>query len=129
MNPKLYLLLIGTNNITQNGPDPIMDGIIEIVKTIRIKCADSKIIVFGLLPREYDDIGNDCRGKIIRVNKALEKNAEKENYVYRYFGDVFLKNGNIDRSLMPDGLHPDRKGYAALGPILQTLIRESLKDQ
>lgn len=43
VKPKIIVLHAGTNN-TQNTPDEIVDGIIEIIKAIRFKFPDVYIV-------------------------------------------------------------------------------------
>lgn len=43
VKPKIIVLHVGTNN-TQNTPDEIVDGIIEIIKAIRYKFPDVYIV-------------------------------------------------------------------------------------
>lgn len=44
VKPKIVVLLVGTNNV-HNTADEVAEGILEIVKTIRDKLADSYIVL------------------------------------------------------------------------------------
>ena len=51
IGPRLFLVLVGTNNLCKNTEDEIVDGIEEVVSAIRSRCPRSKVVEFGLLPR------------------------------------------------------------------------------
>ena len=36
-------VLIGTNNLCRNTEDEIVEGIMEVVRTIRLRCPESKV--------------------------------------------------------------------------------------
>jgi lysophospholipase L1-like esterase len=125
--PKLILLLIGTNNLAKDTEEVIIEGLLETTRTIQRKCPKAKVVVFGLLPREKDENGNDYRVKIEKINKALSTRSTLDNYQYEYFGDKLLRSdGMIDKMIMPDGLHLNEEGYKVAGPLIQGIIRKYL---
>jgi len=129
INPKLFLVLAGTNNLCKNTEEEIVDGILQIVKVIRSKCPRSKVVVFGLLPREQDENGRECISRIRKINGKLEQQAELNEYAYEYFGDALLTNeGEIDKSIMPDGLHLNEEGYKIAGLIIREIIKKHLSE-
>lgn len=125
--PQLILLLIGTNNLAKDSEETIVDGIVETARSIQRKCAKAKVVVFGLLPREKDENGNDCMARIEKINEALSTKSKLNHYQYEYFGDKLLgNNGVIDKTIMPDGLHLNEEGYKLAGPLIQEIIRKHL---
>lgn len=125
--PQLILLLIGTNNLARDREEVIIEGILEITRTIQRKCPKAKLVVLGLLPREKDENGNDCQARIQKINKALSTRSRLGNYRYEYFGDKLLeKDGRIDKTIMPDGLHLNEEGYKLAGPLLREIIKKYL---
>lgn len=125
--PKLILLLIGTNNLAKDSEEVIIEGILETARTIQRKCPKAKLVVFGLLPREKDENGNDCMMRIEKINRALCTRSKRNNYQYEYFGDKLLgNNGMIDKTIMPDGIHLNKAGYELAGPLIQKIIRKYL---
>ena len=125
--PKLILLLIGTNNLAKDGEEVIIEAILETARTIQRKCPKAKLVVLGLLPREKDENGNDCLRRIEKINKALSAKSKLNNYQYEYFGDRLLGNsGMIDKTIMPDGIHLNEEGYKIAGPLIQEIIRKYL---
>lgn len=95
--------------------------------TIRLRCPESRVVVFGLLPREKDETGRECNDRISTINRELEKRAGSSEYVYEYFGDVLVaENGSVDKELMPDGLHLNESGYRVVGPIVRSIVETHL---
>jgi lysophospholipase L1-like esterase len=125
--PKLILLLIGTNNLAKDREEVIVEGILEVARTIQRKCPKAKVVVLGLLPREKDENGNDCQIRIETINEALSARSTLGNYQYEYFGDKLLgKDGRIDKTIMPDGLHLNEEGYKLAGHLIQEIIKKYL---
>jgi platelet-activating factor acetylhydrolase IB subunit beta/gamma len=123
--PRVLLLLIGTNNLSRDSEETIVEGIVRITGIVRRKCATAKLVVLGLLPRESDEKGNDCSEKIERINADLRAKAELQEYRYEYLGDRLLGgDGKIDRRIMPDGLHLNEAGYEVAGPLIQRIIEK-----
>ncbi|NLU41786.1 MAG: hypothetical protein GXX08_06255 [Firmicutes bacterium] len=123
ISPKLFSVLIGTNNLCRNTENEIVEGIMEVVRTIRLKCPESKVVVFGLLPREKDETGRECNDRIDRINRELAMRAGSGGYVYEYFGDPLMtERGSVDKDLMPDGLHLNESGYRVVGPIVRAIV-------
>jgi lysophospholipase L1-like esterase len=53
--------------------------------------------------------------------------AKLNHYHYEYFGDKLLgRNGRIDKTIMPDGLHLNEEGYQRAGPLIQEIITKYL---
>lgn len=128
IDPKLFLVLIGTNNLCKDSEEAIVDGIIEIVKVIHVKCNQSKVVVFGLLPRDRDERGTECNTRIGSINRQLKERAMENDYTYEYFGDVLLtQNGLVDNEIMPDGLHLNEAGYRVVGPLIRAIVEKHIK--
>ncbi len=110
-NPKLIVLLIGTNNISQEeSPSNIALSIGEIISEIKNKCPATKILLLGVFPCGRKP-KTPIRKKIVELNILLS--ALKTNTVFfRDLGDKFIDNdGAISRETMPDFLHLSTKGY------------------
>ncbi|XP_017773048.1 PREDICTED: platelet-activating factor acetylhydrolase IB subunit beta homolog [Nicrophorus vespilloides] len=69
VRPKAVVLHVGTNN-HQNTPEEIVDGITEIINSIKEKLPDVYIVVPSLLPRGQHP--NVIRDKINLVNEILK---------------------------------------------------------
>ncbi len=112
MEPKLIVLLIGTNNTSDNSAEQIAQGVEAILAELRGRLPRTTILLLGILPK-HPLRDSPTRQKIDRINDLLRVMADGERVRYRDFGHVFSgPDGSIERSLMPDYLHPGARGYA-----------------
>ena len=114
INPKLVVVMIGTNNLSKpriDTPEAIALGIEAVVKNIRIKLPEAKVLLFGIFPRSAN-ANHHNRHKILTVNGIISKLADDKNIFYCDITDKLLKpDRNLSKEIMPDYLHPNDKGY------------------
>lgn len=127
-NPKVVVLLIGTNNLHRKGkpdtPEQIAEGIELLVKTIRQKLPESKILLLGVLPRGFD-AQNHYRKKIIKLNQIIAKLDDQKHVFFLDIGDKLLnKDGSADKAIFRDGLHLSPKGYQMMADLIQPEIQK-----
>ncbi len=126
--PKVILLLIGTNNLAKDSAEVIVDGIFRTAEAIRHRCPKARLVILGLLPREKDENGQDCMARIAGINTELRARSKPNHYEYEYFGDGLLRDdGLIDKTIMPDGLHLNAEGYKLAGPLIRQIIKKHLQ--
>jgi beta-glucosidase len=130
IKPKAAVLMIGTNNSNgeDNTAEQILDGVKAIVKELRAKQPQMKILLLAIFPRGENF--NPQRGKITQVNQALHKLHDGENVFFMDIGHRFLEeNGSIAANIMPDYLHLSAKGYEiwaeAIEKRLATILGEA----
>jgi beta-glucosidase len=112
LKPRAAVLMIGTNNSNgeDNTPGQIADGVAAIVKKLREKLPQTKILLLAIFPRNENFSAQ--RGKLAMINQVLQKNADEQNIFWVDFGHKFLNaDGTLPRELMPDYLHLSKKGY------------------
>jgi lysophospholipase L1-like esterase len=116
VQPKLVVLMIGTNNLkggqVRQPPEQVAEGVAAVVKEIRTHVPGAKILLHGILPRQpgYDWIA----AAVADVNTRLAALADGEKVVFLDFGAKFLDaQGKLNANLMPDLLHPNARGYEA----------------
>jgi lysophospholipase L1-like esterase len=110
LNPKLIVLLIGTNNIFLT-PQQIFEGVAADVKQYRLTCPQSHLLLLGVFPREPLP-SHPFRAKILALNKLLATLDDGKDVTFFDFGNQFLNpDGALPASLMPDYLHPNEAGY------------------
>ncbi len=130
-HPKAVVLLIGTNDVALGkNPDDIAQDIAKVVKTVRLKEPDAKVLIMGLLPRcaPDDPHRGEMLQKIARVNSEIRQldNGQAVRYIDigRSFADA---KGQARRDLLPDYLHPNNAGYQvwsnAIKPIIDKMTR------
>ena len=113
IKPKMVMVMIGTNSIAKNRATPAAAaaGVTKVVEALRARLPESKILLFGVFPREAS-AKHQYRKLIKEVNAVICKLADDKNVFYCDITDKFLdKNGTLSKKIMPDLLHPNDNGY------------------
>ena len=106
---RLFVIMIGTNNGGDSAKD-VADGITAIVTEIHKKQPQAKFLLLGIFPRSEKPDG--ARKKNDEVNKIVAGLDDGKTLKYMDIGDKFLeKDGTLPKTIMPDALHPNTKGY------------------
>lgn len=114
LNPKQFVLLIGTNNFgfTGESPEAVARGVEHIIELLRNRFPESGIILMAVFPR--DQLPNTMnRQNIEQLNALIEPLADGEIVSFLNINEaLLLEDGKIPQSLMPDFLHLSEAGYA-----------------
>jgi beta-glucosidase len=127
IHPKVVEIMIGTNNLG-NGQSPkdTIEGIKAVVEDVEKKLPEAKVLLLAVFPRG-EKATDGFRPKIKEVNEALAKLPESDKHVkFLDINEKFLESdGTLPKSIMPDSLHPNLKGYEiwaeAIGPAVEEL--------
>ena len=112
IQPKVAVVMIGTNNLEANTTEDIVTGIDTIVSQLRHKLPKMKILLLGIFPRD-EKPDTVLRKKISEVNGRISILRKERNISYLDLGSKFLQpDGTLTAEIMPDFLHPSPKGYA-----------------
>lgn len=127
IKPKVAMLMIGTNNASAGDPaTDIAEGVTTIVKTIREKSPETKVLLLAVFPRG-EKIPNELNDKLIEVNKIIAKLDDGKNVRFLDIGPKFKnEDGQIPKEIMPDYLHLSPKGYDIWAKATRTLLNEML---
>ncbi len=125
INPKVAMLLIGTNNTDGNHylgitrPKDLAEGIWKICHIIREKLPETQILLLAILPYGYTPNHRDNINKA--TNEILATFPGKDSKIhYRDIGYIFLdKEGKVKKELMPDYLHPGVEGHLLMFEALE----------
>lgn len=125
ISPKVAVLMIGTNNANANTSDEIAEGIEAIVKSLRQRLPETKILLLAVFPR--GEKPGPVREKLAAVNERIAKLDDGQMVKYLDIGPKFLnEDGTISKEIMPDFLHLKRKGYRiwadAIEPTLWSML-------
>ncbi|HBO46301.1 MAG TPA: GDSL family lipase [Planctomycetaceae bacterium] len=128
IEPKLAVVMIGTNNSGANTPREIADGVAAIVAKLRAKLPETTVLVLSIFPRGADD--RDTRRPVIaKTNSLLAKLADGKKVLYEDIGEVFLEpDGTISREIMPDLLHLSPAGYQRWAEAIEPTVARVLGD-
>lgn len=131
LDPKLVVLLIGTNNIGNQNQMTVgetVQGIQAVVKAIQAKLPRTRILLLGVFPRGAKP-ADRFRPMIQSINAAIAKLDDGGKSVsYLDLSDKFLdRAGNLPVDVMPDGLHPNAKGCEIWADGMKPLMDQLLK--
>jgi lysophospholipase L1-like esterase len=130
LNPKVVILLIGTNNTGREALQAASEtsaGIVDIVSEVHAQCPDCKVLLLAILPRNTNP-EEAPRRRNDEINRLVSTLPESMPFVtYKNLNHLFLEaDGRLRKDLMPDLLHPSEQGYQiwaeALIPILEKLL-------
>jgi lysophospholipase L1-like esterase len=134
VNPKVIVLLAGTNNIGNTMPPggdegkvaDITGGLKAILDIMRTKAPDATIILMGIFPRN-DNIA--VMSTIDKVNSNLQKFADGKRIRYLNINDKLAdRDGKLHEGMMNAGdkLHPTIRGYQVWADALKPVLTELL---
>jgi len=134
VNPKIIVLLAGTNNVGNSMPPEgddakvadITKGLQAIVNVMRTKAPDATIVVTGIFPRN-DNLA--VMSSIGKINDNLSKLADDGKIRYLNInGKLAERDGKLFDGMMnaSDKLHPTVKGYQVWADALKPIFTELL---
>jgi len=130
IHPKLIVLLIGTNNMSQKA-EVIAGGINSIISEIQMRSPGTRILLLGIFPRGPREPDSEGRKKIDQVNTLISACAnpnDPNRVIYLDIGDKFLNaDRSVNKDLLPDTLHPNEKGYEVLAGEIAETVSNQLK--
>jgi lysophospholipase L1-like esterase len=133
VNPKVIVLLAGTNNVGRTVPPDgdaakvadITKGLKALVDTMRAKAPDATLILMALFPRN-DNIA--VMPAINKINENIARFADGKQIRFLNINDRLAdKDGRLFPEMMnSDGLHPAIKGYQIWADALKPLFLDLL---
>ena len=127
VNPKVVVLMIGTNNLGANTPAEIAAGVTAIVAELRKQLPDTKVLLLAVFPRAEKPT-DGARGKIKEINDTIAKLDDGKAVRYLDIGSKFLaEDGSLTKAIMPDFLHLSPKGYGIWADAIQERLTEMMK--
>jgi len=132
VNPKVIVLLAGTNNVGRTlppdgGASTIADvarGIGAIVETMRAKAPRAAIVLTAIFPRN-DNIA--VMPIINGINERIAKLSDGRAVRYLNVNDrLATPDGVLREGMMHDRLHPTVKGYQVWADALKPILTELL---
>ena len=133
VNPKVIVLLAGTNNVgrtvSHESDDAkvadITKGLRAVLNTVRAKAPNATIILTAIFPRN-DNIA--VMPTINKINENIARFADGRKVRFLNINDKLAdKNGQLFAGMMnSDGLHPAIKGYQVWADALKPIFKELL---
>ncbi len=145
-SPKVFILLIGTNNTDDrhfkkvHNAEEIFTGTKAIVTTIQKRHPKTKILVLRIFPRGGDDekgisppafnSSPKCIETCRQAGELTRLLADGKKVFWLDINHVFLQpDGNINTELMWDLLHPSPRGAETWVSAIMPTIRKLLNDK
>ena len=141
INPKLMVLMIGTNNTGHQGrpqtelkgavyqctAEQTAEGVKAIVAKLQAKLPETKILLLGIFPR-----GATAEDKFRQQNDAtnalIAKLDDGKSVFFMNIGATFLQpNGGLSKEIMPDLLHLSPRGYEMWASAIEGKVKELMK--
>jgi len=141
INPKLAVLMIGTNNSGSNTSEQIAAGVKAIVEKLRTKLPNTKVLILAIFPRgaSVDAAKNktekgftDDKNRKINegANEIIKSMADNKMVYYLDIGPKFLQpDGTLTRDIMPDLLHLNEKSYRIWAESIEPKVKELMGEK
>lgn len=118
LNPKLIVLMIGTNNTGHQGregyecsAEQTAAGVKKIIEQLGQKCPRAKVLLLGVFPRG-ETPADAFRQQNEATNVLIRPLADGKRVFWMDLASVFLSaDGTLSREIMPDVLHLSEEGY------------------
>ena len=136
LNPKVVLILAGTNDIAGNtGPMRNEDIEADYASMSELARAHHIRVIFeSVLPvHNYTDKSKDFfaqrpRERILALNEWLKGYCKDSGDLYLdYFSAMVDDQGMMKKDLADDGLHPNAAGFKVMAPLAEAAIKRELK--
>ncbi len=124
--PKAIMLMIGTNNGGNTGPE-IAEGVGAVVLEMRKDFPNAKILLLAIFPRAVP--GDPVRDKIAEANRIIARLDDQQHVFYLDIGAKFLDDKGVflPDAFRPDNLHPQARGYDIWGEAVKDKLAELMK--
>jgi lysophospholipase L1-like esterase len=134
LNPKVVLILAGTNDIAGNTGFTPLETIIGNIKSMaEIANANGiEVVISSILPaiKYLWKPGLNPAPKIISINKQLKAYAKQNNFIYLdYFTAMVDDNDGLkvpDYTAADDLVHPNVAGYLVMEKLAEKAIETAL---
>ena len=132
LKPQVVVILAGTNDIAENTgketPEEIGNNIASMSDIARAN--GIRVVLCSVLPASdfHWHKGLEPASKIKALNAWMKDYAAKNGIVYvDYYSSMVNDEGGLKAELSPDGVHPNKAGYALMAPLAEAGIAEALK--
>lgn len=127
LRPRNVVILAGTNDVadmvqTSKSDDEIVSDVTAFIESMMdaARAADIKVFVCSILPTNEDHRLHKNRTYLrARINERLKAACEAKGCIYvDYAAAVQDANGDLQKDLARDGVHPHHAGYKIMARVL-----------
>ena len=130
LKPKVAVVLIGVNNnaVDHNSPRQVLEGVTAVVKKLREKLPETKVLLLGIFPLREDFCAE--RGRALQINQALHKLEDGQWIRVLDFGYLFIQpDGKISKDIMGDFVHLSPTGYRLWAEAMEPALAAALGEK
>ena len=134
LNPKVVVILAGTNDIAENTGSSSIKMITDNIKAMAYLAEKEniKVILSSVLP-VYDypwRPGLKPVSKIEELNAWFQNFTQENGYVYlNYYDSLRDENKGLPKRFSEDGVHPNSIAYRIMEPSAIKAIKKALRNQ
>ena len=111
---KLFVVMIGTNNVRTNTPEEIADGVKAVVDLVKAKHPESKIVLYAIFPRG-EKADDRLRAKNEQANAIIRNLADGETVLWHDINAKLLtSDGTLTREKVFQNVAVNVTGEATL---------------
>ena len=135
IDPRVVVMMIGTNNVGSNTAEEIAEGVKAIVTELQKQKPNARILLLGVFPRaakggvkEEKIASTELQPKIKEINEIIKKLDDGKKVTYLDIGEKFLeKDGSMTKAVMYDYLHLSNKGYEIWAEAIAPKVKDLLQ--
>ncbi len=125
-DPKLVVLMAGTNNLEVNNGEEIALGVAGLCDEIHRQKPKARILLLAIFPRGCDA---QTQEQLQKANQLIGQLGKRDYITFKDIGSALLdENGQITPSIMPDWLHPNEEGYRRWAQSIENEVSKALGD-
>lgn len=118
------IVLIGINNRRKHNASDTARGIGEVIRQLRLKQPQAKILLIGLLPQGHEP-SHKGRVFVNEVNETIKTLADDTTLFFRDYSTTLLNSqGVLDQTISLDGTHLTPQGYQKWAVVLEKDLQQ-----
>lgn len=131
LNPKVVVILAGTNDIAGNTGPSTLEMILDNLKSMAEIASANNIepVLCSVMPAfDYPwKPGMEPNVKIPKLNAMIQAYCKEKNFLYlNYFAAMNDGNNGLREELTNDGVHLTEEGYQFIEPMVQMAIKMAM---
>lgn len=111
VDAKVAFVMVGGNNPASHSESQVADGVLAVVKEIKVRCPSAQVVVFGVFPRGHE-AGTERRLRIRRINALLKIRLHfRDVHFYDIWRSFVEADGSLKKELFWDEVHLSNAGH------------------
>lgn len=127
VHPRKFFIMAGINGLKEQGLDEFREKYSTLIMAIKDSLPNSKLYLESILPvNSRMELGKKTADnkKIIEANKLIKSTAAQLNCTYVDLWSLYVKNGEMPKTLTKDGVHLKPDSYDRWGDAIHKYVLE-----